>query len=63
MILLVSFVIFVSPVVSDDYSFKDIFSFASQIKNANLSGKFLVSYDVTNLFTNVPLQEYIIIQI
>ena len=53
----------VSPVVSDDYSFKDIFSFASQIKNANLSGKFLVSYDITNLFTNVPLQEYIIIQI
>ena len=35
-----------SPVVPDDYSCKDTFSFVSQIKNANLSGKFLVSNDV-----------------
>ena len=41
---------------------KDTFSFVSQIKNANLSGKFLVSYDVTSLFTNVPLQETIDIE-
>ena len=27
--------------------------------NAALSGKFLVSYDVTSLFTNIPLQEII----
>ena len=33
----------VSPVIPDDYSCKD---FVTQIKNANLSGKFLVSYDV-----------------
>ena len=33
------------------------FSFVSQIKNANLSRKFLVSYDVASLFTNIPLQE------
>ena len=46
-----------SPLVPNDYSYKDTFSFASQIKNANLSKKFLVSYDVTSLFTNVPLQE------
>ena len=52
-----------SPVVPDDYSCKDIFSFVSQIKNANLSGKFLVSYDVTSLFTNIPLQETIDIAI
>ena len=38
-------------VVPDDYSCKDTFSFVFQIKNANLSGKFLVSYDVT---TNIP---------
>ena len=30
-----------SPLVPDDYSYKGIFSFVSQIKNANLSGKFL----------------------
>ena len=31
----------------------------SEIKNANLSGKFLVFYNVTSLFTNIPLQETI----
>ena len=48
-----------SPVVPDDYSCKDTFSFVSQIKNVNLSTKFLVSYDLTSLFTNIPLQETI----
>ena len=52
-----------SSVVPDDYSCKDTFSFVSQIKNANLSKKFLVSYDVTSLFTNIPLQEIIDIAI
>ena len=44
------------PLVPNDYSCKDTFSFVSQIKNVNLSKKFLVSYDVTSLFTNIPLQ-------
>ena len=52
-----------SPLVPNDYSCKDTFSFVSQIKNANLSKKFLVSYDVTSLFTNIPLQETINIAI
>ena len=43
-----------SPLVPNDYSFKDTFSFVSQIKNANLSKKVLVFYDVTSLFTNIP---------
>ena len=51
------------PFVPNDYSCKDTFSFVSQIKNANLSRKFLVSYDVTSLFTNIPLQETINIAI
>ena len=42
---------------------KILFSFFSQIKNANLSKKLLVSYDVTSLFTNIPLQEAIDIAI
>ena len=46
-----------SPLVPNDYSFQDTFSFVSQIKNANLSKKFIVSYDVTSLLTNIPLQE------
>ena len=48
-----------SPLVPNDYSCKHTFSFVSQIKNANLSKTFLVSYDVTSLFTNIPLQETI----
>ena len=44
-----------SPLVRNDYSCKDTFSFASQFKNANLSKKFIVSYDVTSLFTDIPL--------
>ena len=52
-----------SPLVPNDYSCKDTFSFDFQIKNANLSKEFLVSYDVTSLFTNIPLQETIDIAI
>ena len=52
-----------SPLVPNDYSCKYIFSFVSQIKNASLSKTFLVSYDVTSLFTNIPLQEIIDIAI
>ena len=52
-----------SLLAPNDYSCKDTFSFVSQIKNANLSRKFLVSYDVTSLFTNIPLQETIDIAI
>ena len=48
-----------SPLACNDYSCKDTFSFVSQIKNATLSKTFLVSYDVTSLFTNIPLQQTI----
>ena len=48
-----------SPLVPNDYSCKDTFTFVSQIKHANLSKTFLVSYDVTSLFTSIPLQETI----
>ena len=44
-----------SPLVTNDYSCKDAFPFSSQIKNANLSKKVFVSYDVTNLSINIPL--------
>ena len=52
-----------SPLVPNDYSCKNTFSFVSQIKNANLSKKLLVSYDLTSPFTNIPLQETIDIAI
>ena len=47
----------------NDYSWKDNFSIVSQIKNTNLSRKLLGNYDVTSLFTNIPLQETIDIAI
>ena len=49
----------ISPLVPNDYSFKDTFSFVSQIKKANLSKKYIVSCDVTSLSTDIPLQETI----
>ena len=52
-----------SPLVPNDYSCRDTFSFVYQIENANLSKKILVSYDVTSLFTNIPLQETVDIAI
>ena len=48
-----------SPLVPNDYPCKDTFSFASQIKNGNLSKNFPVSYHVTSLFTNITLQQTI----
>ena len=50
-----------SSLVPNDYSCTDTFSFVSQIKNANLSGEFRVSYDVTS--PNIPPQEAIDIAI
>ena len=47
------------PLVPNDYSCKDTFPFVSQIKNANLSKTFILYYDVTSLFTNIPLHENI----
>ena len=52
-----------SPLVPNDYSCKEAFSFVSQIKNSNLSKTILVSFDVTRLFTSIPLQETIDIAI
>ena len=52
-----------SPFAPNDYSCKDTFSSVSQNENANLSRKFLVSYDVTSYFTNIPFQKIIDIAI
>ena len=52
-----------SPLVPNDYSCNNTFSFVFQIQNANLSKKFLISYNATSLFTNIPLQQTIDIAI
>ena len=43
------------PLVPNDYFCKDTFSFVSQIKNPHLPLKFLIFFDVTSLFTNIPV--------
>ena len=48
---------------TNDYSCKDTFSFAAQIKKANISKKFLVSFNITGLFTDISLEETIDIAI
>ena len=48
-----------SPLVPDDYLCNDSFSFIYQISNAIHSSKFIVSYDVISLFTNIPPHETI----
>ena len=55
-ILPISFVIFFHLYILI-ITYAKILSFVSQIKNPKLSRKFIVSYDLTSLFTNIPLQE------
>ena len=48
-----------TPFVSTDFSPQDSFTFINDIKEVSTINKFLVSYDVTSLFTNLPLEETI----
>ena len=48
-----------SPHIPTEHSASDTFTFIEDLKNVSLQNKFLVSYDVVSLFTNVPLSETI----
>ena len=48
-----------SPYIPKEYTTTDTFSFVSELKNVNTNNKFMVSFDVNNLFTNIPLTESI----
>ena len=48
-----------SPLIPSEHSSKDTFQFIEDLKNVSLQNKFLVSYHVVSLFTNVPLSETI----
>ena len=48
-----------SPLIPSKHSSKDTFTFIKDLHGANLTNKFFVSYDVTSLFTNIPLNETI----
>ena len=48
-----------SPLLPTEHCAKDSFSFVDDMKQVSLNNKFLVSYDVVSLFTNIPLDETI----
>ncbi|MEM7163798.1 MAG: reverse transcriptase domain-containing protein, partial [Bacteroidota bacterium] len=48
------------PLASNEHTISDVFEFAKEIQSTSLTGpEFMVSYDVSSLFTNVPLDETI----
>ena len=49
--------------IPSNYATKDSFTFIEKIKQLNTYGKFLISFDVISLFTNIPLEETINIAI
>ena len=49
--------------IPSEYSTKDSFTFIEEIKSVSVIEKFLISFDVTSLFTNIPLSEAIDIAI
>ena len=52
-----------SPHIRSNYAAQDNFTFIKEIKQVNTYDKFLMSFDVTSLFTNIPLEETINIAI
>ena len=49
----------VTPIIPEQHSAKDSFSFVKEIQQLNYEQYFLCSYDVVSLFTNIPLEETI----
>ena len=48
-----------SPHVPDDHCAKDTFTFISDLQKVSVINKFMISFDVESLFTNIPLSEVI----
>jgi len=47
------------PLLPNTYSISDTFYFVQELKTVDISNKFMVSFDVVSLFTNIPLKESI----
>ena len=48
-----------SPHISTEHCATDTFTFLQDIQSLSIFGKFMVSFDVESLFTNIPLEECI----
>ena len=47
------------PHIPSEYVPSDTFTFVREINGLSMEGKFMVSFDVESLFTNIPLRECI----
>ena len=45
------------PHLPNGFCTKDRFTFEKELKEVSMNDKFLVSFDVNSLFTNIPLKE------
>ena len=48
-----------SPYISKTHSINDTFTFVNEINNINSNNKFMTSFDIVSLYTNIPLNETI----
>jgi len=48
-----------SPHISKTHSINDTFTFVNEINNINSNDKFMTSFDIVSLHTNIPLNETI----
>ena len=48
-----------SPFIPKEHCVKDTFTFINNINQLKCSNKYLISYDVVSLYTNIPLKESI----
>ena len=48
-----------TPHIPTDHCVTDTFTFVQDIQSLSMSRKFMVSFDVESLFTNIPLEECI----
>ena len=49
----------IEPLTTNQYTLKNSFEFVNDIKKKNLTNKIMASFDITSLFTNIPLNETI----
>ena len=54
-----TFIPILNPLTTNEYTLTDSFSLAEQLQNIHFTHSFLTSFDIQNLFTNIPVFETI----
>ena len=47
------------PLIPHEYSVADTFTFVNEVKRLSFHNKFMTSFDIVSLFTNIPLEDSI----